>query len=122
MSRSRVESYRDLDVWKRGMRLVTEIYQLTSAFPDDEKYGLVAQLRRAAISIPSNIAEGWGQKTARHYVHHLRIARSSIFEIETQILISMHLGYVTSDTGRQFLRDTDIESRMLMRLILSLES
>jgi len=62
MSRSRVESYRDLDVWKRGMRLVTEIYQLTSAFPDDEKYGLVAQLRRAAISIPSNIAEGWGRK------------------------------------------------------------
>jgi four helix bundle protein len=104
------------------MRLVSDIYHLTVSFPQPEKYGLVSQMRRSVVSVPSNIAEGWGQKTARHYVHHLRLARSSVFETETQVLISMHLGYVEHAVGEKILRDTDIESRMLMNLIKSIES
>jgi len=122
MNDSDVNSYRDLRVWKRGMSLVSDVYRLTSAFPDSELYGLTSQLRRAAVSIPANIAEGWGQKTIRHYVHHLRIARSSVFEVETHVLISVRLGYTDSGDGKQIMQSTDIESRMLMSLILSLES
>lgn len=117
----RVESYQDLRVWKRGMQLVSVVYDLTMSFPDNERYGLTSQLRRAAVSVPSNVAEGWGQKTARHYVHHLRVARSSIFEIETQVMIAIRLGYIEPDVGREVLKDTDIESRMLMSLITRLE-
>lgn len=117
---SKVESYQDLRVWKQGMQLVSVVYDLTASFPDAERYGLISQLRRAAVSVPSNVAEGWGQKTASHYIHHLRIARSSIFEIETQLMIAIRLGYIEPDVGRQVLNDTDVESRMLMSLITRL--
>jgi four helix bundle protein len=120
MGRDRVESYQDLEVWKRGMQLVCLVYEATSRFPVSEQYNLSDQLRRAAVSVPSNIAEGWGRSTAKHYTHYLRQARSALFEIETQILISVRLGYLTSDEGTAILEKTDIESRMLMGLIKSI--
>lgn len=76
------------------MRLVTIVYNLTKAFPDEEKFGLISQIRRCSVSIPSNIAEGWGRLSRKNYIQFLRISRGSLFELETQILISKKLEYI----------------------------
>lgn len=97
MKKQRVASYRDLIVWQKGMDLVTDIYRLTKGFPREETYGLVSQMRRAAISIPSNIAEGKYRKTKKDFIQFLRIAFASGAELETQIEISKRLSYAGSD-------------------------
>ena len=84
-------SYRDLRVWQSAMKLVLEIYAATRSFPKDETYGLVSQMRRAAVSVPSNIAEGKGRLTDRDRTHFFSQARGSLLELETQILISEEL-------------------------------
>ena len=117
-----VESYRDLKVWQRSMKLVEQVYTLTEPFPASEKYGLTSQLRRAAVSIPSNIAEGWGHSSQKQYIHFLELARSSLFEIETQIRIANRLGYVNADERDQLLSETDAQSKMLLSLMRSLRS
>ena len=117
-----VESYRDLKVWQRSMKLVEQGYTLTEPFPASEKYGLTSQLRRAAVSIPSNIAEGWGHSSQKQYIHFLELARSSLFEIETQIRIANRLGYVNADERDQLLSETDAQSKMLLSLMRSLRS
>ena len=76
------------------MILVKEIYQLTSNFPNNEKFGLISQMRRSSISIPSNIAEGWWRLSLKNYIHFLRISRGSLFELETQLLITKDLNYI----------------------------
>jgi four helix bundle protein len=81
-------SYRDLVVWQKSMQLVTDIYRITKAFPKEEIYGLTSQIRRAAVSIPSNIAEGQGRRTSSEFHQFLGHARGSIMELETQILIA----------------------------------
>jgi four helix bundle protein len=117
-----VESYRDLKVWQRGMKLVEQVYTLTEPFPASEKYELTSQLRRAAVSVPSNIAEGWGHSSQKQYIHFLELARSSLFEIETQIRIADRLGYVSADERNQLLSETDAQSKMLLSLMRSLRS
>jgi len=117
-----VESYRDLQVWQRGMKLVEQVYTLTEPFPASEKYELTSQLRRAAVSVPSNIAEGWGHSSQKQYTHFLELARSSLFEVETQILIANRLGYVDADERDRILSETDSESKMLLSLMRSLRS
>jgi len=117
-----VESYRDLKVWQRGMKLVEQVYTLTEPFPASEKYELTSQLRRAAVSVPSNIAEGWGHSSQKQYIHFLELARSSLFEIETQIRIANRLGYVNADERDQLLSETDAQSKMLLSLMRSLRS
>ena len=117
-----VESYRDLKVWQRGMKLVEQVYTLTEPFPASEKYELTSQLRRAAVSVPSNIAEGWGHSSQEQYIHFLELARSSLFEIETQIRIANRLGYVNADERDQLLSETDAQSKMLLSLMRSLRS
>src|SRR5713101_9488402 len=87
-------SYRDLVVWQKSMQLVTDIYKTTRAFPREEIYGLTSQIRRAAVSIPSNIAEGQGRRTTLDFLRHLSIAYGSLREVETQILIARRLRYV----------------------------
>ena len=84
--------HHQLDVWNDAIALVEAIYRLTSTFPSDERYGLTSQLRRAAVSIPSNIAEGVARTSLREYLHHLSIARGSLSEVETQIVIARRLG------------------------------
>ena len=116
-----IRSYRDLEVWQRGVDLVELIYKLTQSFPSEEKFGLTAQIRRAAVSIPSNIAEGWGRDSTKEYVHFVRIARSSLFEVETQLIIAHRLGYLNEDEWKTSLQETDVESRMLLSLIRSLK-
>ena len=92
-----VKSYQDLIVWQKAMDLVTEIYRITKNFPKEEIYGLTNQMRRAAISIPSNIAEGHARKSRAEYIRFLSIAQGSRAELETQILIAVRLGYLADD-------------------------
>lgn len=89
-----IKSYQDLQVWQRAMDLVTLSYRLTKLFPSDEQFGLTNQLRRAAVSIPSNIAEGSGRGIIGAYINHLSIAQGSLQEVETQMLIAHRLGYL----------------------------
>jgi four helix bundle protein len=89
-------SYRDLVVWQKALTFVTEIYRVTGKFPDNERYGLVSQLRRAAVSIPSNIAEGQGRLTEGEFRQFLGHARGSLLEVETQLLIAQELGFLDS--------------------------
>ena len=89
--------HKDLDVWKKSIELVTEIYSITANFPNEEKYGIVSQIRRAAISVPSNIAEGCARFSNKENLRFLDIARGSLAELETQLIISKNLGFIDSD-------------------------
>lgn len=91
----------DLEVWKDAMRLAREVYRASAAFPDSERYGLAAQLRRAAVSVASNIAEGAGRGSRLEYSRYLRIARGSLMEVDTQIWLARDLGYLTDATAAQ---------------------
>ncbi len=84
---------RDLDAWKVSMDLVTGVYKVSSGWPKEERYGLTSQIRRAAVSVPSNIAEGQGRATTRDFVHFLGISYGSLMEVHTQLLIAERLGY-----------------------------
>ena len=89
-----VQSYKELVAWQKAMDLVELIYKTTFSFPREEMYGLTSQIRRAVVSIPSNIAEGQGRKTTRDFLNFLAVARGSLKEVETQILIASRLGYL----------------------------
>ena len=119
---SSVASYRDLEVWRRGIVLVERVYEVTDRFPDREQYELTSQLRRAVVAIPSNIAEGWGYGSRDQYVYYLEQARSSLLEVETQIIIAERLSYVTEETRDELLEQTTVESKMLLSLMRSLQS
>mgnify|MGYP003644879675 FL=1 len=90
-------NHKDLDVWKKSMDLVEATYKLTQQFPDSEKFGLSSQTRRAAVSIPSNIAEGAARKGDKELIHFLHIAMGSLSELETQYLIAIRLNYTVND-------------------------
>ncbi|TDE06624.1 four helix bundle protein [Flavobacterium hiemivividum] len=94
---SGVKSYKELLIWQKGIKLVLLVYKLTKHFPDDEKYALTSQLKRASVSIPSNIAEGFGRQTDKSFNHFLNIARGSLNEIETQLIIEKELEFVNDD-------------------------
>ena len=89
-----IKSYRDLIVWQKAMDLVEDVYRKTKEFPKEELYGLTSQLRRAVVSVPSNIAEGQGRNSTKEFLHHLSIAYGSLCEVETQCLIAYRLGYL----------------------------
>ena len=92
-----MNSYKDLVVWQKAIDLTIEIYSLTNLFPKEEMYGLVSQIRRSAVSIPSNIAEGQARKYHQQFSHFLSIAQGSLAELETQIIIAMKLGYIAGE-------------------------
>ena len=116
-----VRSYRDLRVWQHGMDLVVECYQATQRFPKSELYGLVSQMRRAAVSIPSNIAEGHGRSHTGQYVQHISIANGSLMELETQILIAARLNFLNREESRDFLSRTADLGRMIAGLLGKLQ-
>ncbi len=91
---SKSTTHKDLDIWKRGIEFVERIYKITSGFPKEETYGLTSQLRRAAVSYPSNIAEGAARSSQKEYIQHLYISLASLSEIETQLIISKRLNYL----------------------------
>ena len=115
-----VRSYRDLKVWRRAVALTTTCYRLTTAFPKCETYGLTAQIRRSAVSVASNIAEGHGRRRTRDYLRFLSIANGSLMELETQFIIAGNLKYVTPDAGRRLLARSTEVGRMLAGLIRAL--
>jgi four helix bundle protein len=117
-----VRSYRDLIVWKKAMDLVTEVYRCTQRFPKQETYGLVSQVRRAAVSVPSNIAEGHARISTGEFRQFLGHASGSLVEIETQFEIAQRLGYIDCDECAELLRHTDEIGRMLTGLLRSLPS
>src|SRR3979411_1014515 len=89
----KVRHYQELIVWQKAMDLVEEVYKVSRSFPREEIYGLTSQLRRAAVSIPSNVAEGQGRRTTTDFLRHLSIAYGSLLEVETQVLIATRLNY-----------------------------
>lgn len=117
-----MSTFRDLKIWQKSMSLVTEIYELTGPFPEQEKYGLVAQIRRSAVSVPSNIAEGYGRNSSRDFNRFLSIAMGSLFEIQTQVQIARNLNYLdVKDSAHLFDLSREIE-RMLSSFIRSLDN
>ena len=113
-------SFRDLRVWREAMKFATEIYRTTAQFPKHELYGLSQQLRRAAVSIPSNIAEGKGHRSDREFTNFLLHARGSLLEVQTQMMIAMDLQYVGTEQAKQLLASADAIGRGLNGLINSL--
>lgn len=111
-----VESYRDLIVWQKSMDVVEDVYQLAKEFPDYERYGLWSQITRAAVSIPANIAEGSRRGSRRDYAQFVAIARGSLGEVETFLMIAERLGYVTTNTASEVLSDLTEISKMLSAL------
>ncbi len=95
--------FKDLDIWKKTRVLTNDVYTITKKFPKDEIYGLTNQIRRCAVSVPSNIAEGIGRKTSKDTIHFLYIARGSLFELETQLFLSFDQQYITEFELDQFL-------------------
>jgi len=119
---SGIKTFRDLIVWQKSMPLVTELYRLSTAFPKEEVYGLTSQMRRCAVSIPSNIAEGFGRQSTSDYIRFLNIASGSLYELQTQIEISHNLGYVGKDVFDAIYEDTREIERMLSSLIRKLKA
>lgn len=114
----KINSHKDLKVWQESMALVENIYQITKSFPSNEQFGLVAQMRRCAISIPSNIAEGAGRKGSKEFVRFLYISMGSLSELETQFEISRRLNYVANEL--EVVETIVYIRRMLSNLIKSL--
>lgn len=100
-----MKSHKDLDVWKRSIAFVTEIYRIGKAFPDDEKYGITNQMRRSAVSIPSNIAEGSARNSYKEKIQFLYVALGSLSELETQIIISHNLEYISEELLEAFQKE-----------------
>ncbi len=117
-----IKSYRDLEVWQKSIQLVKKIYLITRTFPKEEMYGLINQMRRAAVSIASNIAEGKTRQTKKEYIQFLYITLGSASELETQIIISKELNYIDEKTESDLLENADHISRMTRNLIKSLRS
>ncbi len=113
-------TYKDLIVWQKSIALVTDVYSLTNKFPIDERYGLASQLNRAVISIPSNIAEGWGRQLSKNYLQFLRIARGSLMEVETMILISKNLNFIYEKDFLEIQNKIEEVGKMLQGLIKSI--
>ncbi len=117
---TRVNSFRDLRVWRAGMELVELVYQLTRSFPPQEAYGLTGQMRRAAVSIPSNIAEGHAREHTEEYLYHLSVAQASRAELQTQLEIAGRLRYIAPDAVAKTLDQSATLSRQLYSLRNSL--
>jgi four helix bundle protein len=116
-----IKSYRDLEVWQKAMQLVEDVYKATQAFPREEQFALTNQMRRAAVAVPSNIAEGHGRTGPKEYLHFLSIAHGSVMELETQVLIAQRLGYLEPEKSDCMLQGAGSVSMMLRALISKLQ-
>ena len=117
----RIRSYRDLEVWRLAMELAQRCYEVTAEFPKREIYGLASQIRRVAVSIASNIAEGHSRRTRPAYLNHLSIALGSQSEVETQIDLSRRLGFISNELAEEILLVAGKVGRMLHALVAALE-
>lgn len=115
-------AHKELDVWKESVELATSIYNITGQFPKSEIYGLTAQMRRAAVSVPSNIAEGAARTSRREFVQFLRISGGSLSELDTQLVIASRLGYLSSEDCRALAAKMDSIAAKLAGLIASIRT
>jgi four helix bundle protein len=116
-----VKSYRDLEVWQVSMDLAVACYAATKTFPKEEMFGLTSQIRRASTSIPANLAEGQGRGSTNEFIHFLGIARGSLMELETHLILSERIGHLSPSSSRKLLDQADRVSRMLAGLRKALE-
>lgn len=114
-----INSFQDLEVWQRAHQLTLDVYRMTKSFPPDEKFGLVSQIRRAVVSVPANIAEGFKRRGKREKVRFYNISEASLEEVKYYFILSKDLGYVT-DT-ENLMDNAEVVSRMLYRLIQSVK-
>ncbi len=117
-----VRPHHKLDVWRKSLDLVKQVYEVTSLFPSDEKFGLASQMRRAAVSIPSNVAEGAALNSHKQFIHFLHTAQGSAAELETQIFISQELGFLTERMSKELLEKLETISKMISGIQRSLKS
>ena len=117
-----IKSYNDLIAWQKAIELVRDVYKATQGFPKEEMYGLTSQIRRSAVSIPSNIAEGQARNTKGEFIQFLGIARGSIAEFDTQVIISNQLGYLSNETTNDLKDKIAIVNKLNNGLIRSLKA
>jgi four helix bundle protein len=117
-----MHQYKELKIWQKAMELVTRIYQVTREFPNVEKFGLVSQINRCAVSIPSNIAEGAGRNSEKEFVRFLAISHASSFELETQLIISRNINYLSNNTLNEFVEQITELQKMNFALQSCLKS
>jgi four helix bundle protein len=117
-----IRDYKELEVWKQSVALTTELYKFTAGFPPTERYGMTSQIRRAAASIPANIAEGWGRGSRGEYIQFLTVARGSLMELETHLIVSYNLQFLKSEELAMVLRPVKDIEKMLNRLIAVLRN
>lgn len=108
-----MNKYKNLEIWKRSVDLATEVYSATKSFPKEEKYGITSQMRRCAVSVPSNIAEGAGREGKKEFKYFLHIAYGSIYELETQLLIANNLGYLKDEDHFKLSAEIDEIQKMI---------
>jgi four helix bundle protein len=113
--------YRDLEVWQKAMQVVKQVYLLTEGFPPSELYGLTSQMHRAAISIPANIAEGWGRRYTAEFIHFLRQANGSRTELETLLMLSVEINLCPQEAAQAILEELQILGKQLNNLERSLQ-
>jgi four helix bundle protein len=119
---SSILTYRDLEVWQKAMELAEHTYAVTKKFPRDERFGLTSQTQRAAVSIPANIAEGHARRSTKEYVHHLSIARGSLAELETHVILATRMNYISREEVAELWKSMQTTGRLLNGLMRKLSS
>ncbi len=117
-----IRSYQDLEVWQMSMDLAVDCYKSTAKFPKEETYGPTAQIRRASVSVPSNIAEGYGRDQSGSFIQFLRISQGSARELETQLMLAQRVGFLDDDIAVTLLKTCERISKMLRSLIKSIDN
>lgn len=117
-----MKNFKELEVWQKAVKLATETYKLTDSLPRAERFGLTIQARRAAASVAANIAEGWGRGSTREYIQFLLIARGSLMELETHLIIARQLNYFGPEGLESIQTSIEIVGKMLNRLVLALKA
>ncbi len=112
-----MKSYRDLIVWQKSVTMVTLVYQLISKFPKEEKYGLTSQIKRSSVSIPANIAEGYGRNYTKDYARFLQIARGSLFERQTQLQIALNLNFI-KENDLEEIKSLSVEIEKMLNVLI----
>ncbi len=119
---SNINSYKDLKIWQKGIDLVEIIYKITISFPKTEQYGLTSQIRRSSVSVPSNIAEGWGRGYNNNLLQFIKIARGSLYELETQIIIAYKVKLILKENFEIIQGQILVESKMINAFMATLKA
>jgi four helix bundle protein len=117
-----MRNYKELQVWQRAKNFAVSLYRLSEKFPQTERFGLTSQIRRAATSVPANIAEGWGRQSTKEYIQFLTVARGSLMELETHLIIAGDLSYLKPDQLKESQHEVEGIGQMLNRLIQALQA